>query len=171
MAVKKSAAAKKDAEKLQNSTAKGTSAARAKAPVKPETKPAVAKKTPAKKAAPAAPVASVKPAAKKAAAKKPVAETNAAETKKLPAANVSGKAKPEVKKSGKKGAAKNESAEQPRFTLLPVIDMDMKKPEAKKTAKKGETVACVISGANMDFDRIRFVCEVNEACEQRKALS
>ena len=38
---------------------------------------------------------------------------------------------------------------------------------AKKTAKKGETVACVISGANMDFNRIRFVCEVNEACEQR----
>lgn len=41
---------------------------------------------------------------------------------------------------------------------------------AKKTAKAGETVACVISGANMNFDRIRFVSELTEAGEHREAL-
>ena len=41
---------------------------------------------------------------------------------------------------------------------------------AKKNAKKGETVACVISGANMNFDRIRFVSELTEAGEHREAL-
>ncbi len=41
---------------------------------------------------------------------------------------------------------------------------------AKKTAKKGETYACVISGANMNFDRIRFVCEQTELGEGREAI-
>ena len=41
---------------------------------------------------------------------------------------------------------------------------------AKKHAKKGGTVACVISGANMNFDRIRFVSELTEAGEGREAL-
>lgn len=41
---------------------------------------------------------------------------------------------------------------------------------AKKNAKTGETVACVISGANMNFDRIRFVSELTEAGEHREAL-
>lgn len=41
---------------------------------------------------------------------------------------------------------------------------------AKKNAKNGEVVACVISGANMNFDRIRFVSELTEAGEQREAL-
>ena len=41
---------------------------------------------------------------------------------------------------------------------------------AKKTAKEGETVACVISGANMNFDRIRFVCEQTETGEGREAI-
>ncbi len=41
---------------------------------------------------------------------------------------------------------------------------------AKKTAKKGETVACVISGANMNFDRIRFVSELTETGEGREAI-
>ena len=41
---------------------------------------------------------------------------------------------------------------------------------AKKTAKKGETCACVISGANMNFDRIRFVCEQTELGEGREAI-
>ena len=41
---------------------------------------------------------------------------------------------------------------------------------AKKVAKKGETYASVISGANMNFDRIRFVCEQTELGEGREAI-
>ena len=41
---------------------------------------------------------------------------------------------------------------------------------AKKTARKGETYACVISGANMNFDRIRFVSELTELGEGREAI-
>ncbi|MGN0854280.1 MAG: threonine ammonia-lyase, biosynthetic [Kiritimatiellia bacterium] len=41
---------------------------------------------------------------------------------------------------------------------------------AKKTAKKGETYACVISGANMNFDRLRFVSELTELGEGREAI-
>ena len=41
---------------------------------------------------------------------------------------------------------------------------------AKKTAKKGETYACVISGANMNFDRLRFVSELTESGEGREAV-
>jgi len=41
---------------------------------------------------------------------------------------------------------------------------------AKKVSKKGETYACVISGANMNFDRIRFVSEQTELGEGREAI-
>jgi threonine dehydratase len=41
---------------------------------------------------------------------------------------------------------------------------------AKKVAKKGETYACVISGANINFDRIRFVSELTETGEGREAV-
>ena len=41
---------------------------------------------------------------------------------------------------------------------------------AKKVARKGETYASVISGANMNFDRIRFVCEQTELGEGREAI-
>jgi threonine dehydratase len=41
---------------------------------------------------------------------------------------------------------------------------------AKKHAKKGETCACVVSGANMNFDRIRFVSEETEIGERREAI-
>ena len=41
---------------------------------------------------------------------------------------------------------------------------------AKKSAKKGESYACVISGANMNFDRIRFVSELTEVGEGREAI-
>lgn len=41
---------------------------------------------------------------------------------------------------------------------------------AKKTAKKGDVAACVISGANMNFDRIRFVSEQTELGEGREAI-
>ena len=41
---------------------------------------------------------------------------------------------------------------------------------AKKTAKKGDVCACVISGANMNFDRLRFVSEMTESGEKREAL-
>lgn len=41
---------------------------------------------------------------------------------------------------------------------------------AKKVARKGETYACIISGANMNFDRIRFVCEQTELGEGREAI-
>ncbi len=41
---------------------------------------------------------------------------------------------------------------------------------AKKTAKPGDVCACVISGANMNFDRIRFVSEQTELGEGREAI-
>ena len=41
---------------------------------------------------------------------------------------------------------------------------------AKKTAKKGETYVCIVSGANMNFDRIRFVSEQTEIGEGREAV-
>jgi threonine dehydratase len=41
---------------------------------------------------------------------------------------------------------------------------------AKKTAKKGETYVCIVSGANMNFDRIRFVSEETEVGEGREAV-
>lgn len=41
---------------------------------------------------------------------------------------------------------------------------------AKKTARPGETCVCVISGANMNFDRIRFISEETEIGEQREAV-
>ena len=41
---------------------------------------------------------------------------------------------------------------------------------AKKIAKKGETYVCVVSGANMNFDRLRFVSELTESGERREAI-
>lgn len=41
---------------------------------------------------------------------------------------------------------------------------------AKKVAKQGETYACIVSGANMNFDRIRFVSEQTEIGEHREAI-
>lgn len=41
---------------------------------------------------------------------------------------------------------------------------------AKKNAKRGETCACIVSGANMNFDRIGFVCEQAELGEGREAI-
>lgn len=41
---------------------------------------------------------------------------------------------------------------------------------AKKNASKGETCACIISGANMNFDRIRFAAEQAELGEGREAV-
>jgi threonine dehydratase len=41
---------------------------------------------------------------------------------------------------------------------------------AKKSAKKGETCVCIVSGANMNFDRIRFVSEETEIGEGREAV-
>jgi threonine dehydratase len=41
---------------------------------------------------------------------------------------------------------------------------------AKKTAKKGDTCVCIVSGANMNFDRIRFVSEQTEIGEKREAV-
>lgn len=41
---------------------------------------------------------------------------------------------------------------------------------AKKIARKGETYACIVSGANMNFDRIRFVSEQTEIGEKREAI-
>lgn len=41
---------------------------------------------------------------------------------------------------------------------------------AKKTAKKGDVCACIISGANMNFDRIRFISEETEIGEKREAI-
>jgi len=41
---------------------------------------------------------------------------------------------------------------------------------AKKVAKKGETYVCIVSGANMNFDRIRFVSEQTEIGEKREAI-
>ena len=41
---------------------------------------------------------------------------------------------------------------------------------AAQKGVKGETYACIISGANMNFDRIRFVSEQTEIGEQREAI-
>ena len=41
---------------------------------------------------------------------------------------------------------------------------------AKKTARKGDTCVCIVSGANMNFDRIRFVSEETEIGEGREAV-
>lgn len=41
---------------------------------------------------------------------------------------------------------------------------------AKKTLKKNETGACIVSGANMNFDNIRFVSEQTEIGEGREAI-
>lgn len=41
---------------------------------------------------------------------------------------------------------------------------------AKKVAKKGDTYVCIVSGANMNFDRIRFVSEETELGERREAI-
>lgn len=41
---------------------------------------------------------------------------------------------------------------------------------AKKVAKEGETYVSIISGANMNFDRIRFVSEETEIGEAREAI-
>ena len=41
---------------------------------------------------------------------------------------------------------------------------------AKKSAEKGKTYACIVSGANMNFDRIRFVSEQTEIGEKREAI-
>ena len=41
---------------------------------------------------------------------------------------------------------------------------------AKKSAKKGESYACVISGANMNFDRIRLVSGLTELGEGGEAI-
>jgi len=41
---------------------------------------------------------------------------------------------------------------------------------AKKNAKPGEASACIVSGANMNFDRIRFVSEETETGERREAI-
>ncbi len=41
---------------------------------------------------------------------------------------------------------------------------------AKKTARPGETYACIVSGANMNFDRIRFASEQTEIGERREAI-
>lgn len=41
---------------------------------------------------------------------------------------------------------------------------------AKKHAMKGDVCACILSGANMNFDRIRFVSEETEIGEKREAI-
>ena len=41
---------------------------------------------------------------------------------------------------------------------------------AKKVAKAGDVCACIVSGANMNFDRIRFVAEQTEIGEKREAI-
>ena len=41
---------------------------------------------------------------------------------------------------------------------------------AKKTARKGDCCVAVVSGANMNFDRIRFVSELTELGEGREAI-
>lgn len=41
---------------------------------------------------------------------------------------------------------------------------------AKKVAKKGRVYVCIVSGANMNFDRIRFVSEETEIGERREAI-
>ncbi len=44
------------------------------------------------------------------------------------------------------------------------------KKYAEETGAKGETYACIVSGANMNFDRIRFVSEQTEIGEKREAI-
>ena len=44
------------------------------------------------------------------------------------------------------------------------------KKHALEVGRCGETYACIISGANMNFDRIRFVSEQTEIGEQREAI-
>ena len=44
------------------------------------------------------------------------------------------------------------------------------KQMAAKKGRRGETYACIISGANMNFDRIRFVSEQTEIGEKREAI-
>ena len=44
------------------------------------------------------------------------------------------------------------------------------KKHAAQTGARGETYACIISGANMNFDRIRFVSEQTEIGEKREAI-
>ncbi len=44
------------------------------------------------------------------------------------------------------------------------------KKHAARKGVRGETYACIISGANMNFDRIRFVSEQTEIGEQREAI-
>ena len=41
---------------------------------------------------------------------------------------------------------------------------------AKKKAQKGDVCACIVSGANMNFDRIRFISEETEIGEKREAI-
>lgn len=41
---------------------------------------------------------------------------------------------------------------------------------AKKVAKRGKTYVAIVSGANMNFDRIRFVSEETEIGERREAI-
>jgi threonine dehydratase len=41
---------------------------------------------------------------------------------------------------------------------------------AKKHAARGDVCACILSGANMNFDRIRFVSEETEIGERREAV-
>ena len=48
--------------------------------------------------------------------------------------------------------------------------MSWAKKYAAKKGRKGETYACIISGANMNFDRIRFVSEQTEIGEKREAI-
>lgn len=45
-----------------------------------------------------------------------------------------------------------------------------KKYAARKSRKKKETYVCIVSGANMNFDRIRFVSEQTEIGEGREAV-
>jgi threonine dehydratase len=44
------------------------------------------------------------------------------------------------------------------------------KRHAAETGETGRTYACIVSGANMNFDRIRFVSEQTEIGEQREAI-
>lgn len=44
------------------------------------------------------------------------------------------------------------------------------KQHAARKGASGETYACIISGANMNFDRIRFVSEQTEIGERREAI-
>ena len=44
------------------------------------------------------------------------------------------------------------------------------KQYAARRSARGETYVCIVSGANMNFDRIRFVSEQTEIGEQREAI-